>query len=177
MNNLSKILRDGCVSIEPMTDFHIESLRLACAQDTEIWDIYPLSFLGEYFDASLNIFLSNEDWVNFAISQDNIVVGMSNYIRPDIDSKTVEIGGTYITPSVRGTGLNDTMKNLMISHAFDCGFDIVGFRVDRRNTRSAAAVKKLGAKQKEILFKNMTTWTGHVRDTLVFELTQKEWLR
>ena len=69
------------------------------------------------------------------------------------------------------------MKKLMIEHAFDCGFEAIGFRVDSRNARSQGAVRKLGAKHKETLTKNLTTWTGYVRDTEVFELVKDDWLK
>jgi len=47
--------------------------------------------------------------------------------------------------------------------------------VDVRNKRSQKAVLKLGAKQDGILRKNRITWTGHIRDTVVFSLFQDEW--
>jgi RimJ/RimL family protein N-acetyltransferase len=87
----------------------------------------------------------------------------------------VEIGGTYIQPSVRGTGFNDSLKKLMIDHAFACGFRRIEFRVDTRNQRSAAAVRKLGAQLDGTLRQNIVTWTGFVRDTYVFSLLADEW--
>jgi RimJ/RimL family protein N-acetyltransferase len=51
----------------------------------------------------------------------------------------------------------------------------VEFRVDTRNTRSMAAVLKLGATQEGVLRKNRITWTGYERDTAVFGLLREEW--
>jgi RimJ/RimL family protein N-acetyltransferase len=99
---------------------------------------------------------------------------MTSYINPNSHG-VVEIGGTYIEPSVRGTGFNDLMKKLMIDHAFACGFRRIEFRVDARNKRSAAAVLKLGAKLDGTLRQDIVTWTGHVRDTHVFGLLQEDW--
>jgi len=175
MAKLSSPICEASVQLEPLDHHHIEALRDACSQDTEIWDIYPLSFLGEHFDASMKIFWSNDEWVNFAVLNHDIVIGMSHYIRPDMTAKTVEIGETYIVPSTRGTGVNSIMKKLMINHAFECGFEKIGFRVDSRNKRSQAAVRKLGAKHKDTLTQNLTTWTGYVRDTMVFELQKGNW--
>ena len=87
----------------------------------------------------------------------------------------MEIGGTYIEPSMRGTGFNDAMKTLMIDHAFASGFRRIEFRVDTRNQRSAAAVRKLGAQLDGTLRKNVVTWTGYVRDTYVFSIFKDEW--
>ena len=134
--------------------------------------------LDENFDKAIRAFHDTTSWVRFAVinSETDTVVGMTNYINPD-EHGVVEIGGTYITPSVRGSGFNDVMKKLLIDHAFENGFRKVEFRVDTRNKRSMAAVLKLGAKQEGILRKNRITWTGYVRDTAVFGLLKEEWMR
>jgi RimJ/RimL family protein N-acetyltransferase len=174
---LSKILEDGPVRLEPLAGHHLEPLRTACAEDQEIWDIYPVSMLDENFDKAIEAFHDTTNWVRFAVinGETDKVVGMTNYINPD-QFGVVEIGGTYIAPSVRGSGFNDIMKKLMIDHAFDCGFTRIEFRVDTRNKRSMAAVLKLGAKHEGTLRKNRITWTGYVRDTAVFGLLQQEWV-
>ena len=134
--------------------------------------------LDEHFDEAMRAFHDLKSWVQFAVInvETGQVVGMTNYINPD-QHGVVEIGGTYIAPSVRGTGLNDAMKNLLIDHAFANGFHKIEFRVDGRNKRSQAAVLKLGAKHEGTLRKNRVTWTGYVRDTFVFGLLKDEWQR
>ena len=54
------------------------------------------------------------------------VVGMTSYINPDIHG-VVEIGGTYIEPSMRGTGFNDAMKTLMIDQRLPVAFGVSSF--------------------------------------------------
>jgi RimJ/RimL family protein N-acetyltransferase len=44
-----------------------------------------------------------------------------------------------------------------------------------RNARSQAAVGKLGAFKEGVLRNHKITWTGHVRDTAVFSITDYEW--
>lgn len=177
MDELSKILENGPVRLEPLADQHLQPLRAACAEDQEIWDIYPVSMLDENFDKAIQSFHNTSNWVRFAVinSETNTVVGMTNYINPDQTTKVTEIGGTYIAPSVRGSGFNDIMKKLMIDHAFACGFTRIEFRVDTRNKRSMAAVLKLGATHEGTLRKNRITWTNYVRDTAVFGLLKEEW--
>ena len=178
MGGLQTNLSFGNVRLEPLADRHVQSLRAACAADPDIWDIYPHSMLDEHFDPAVQAMLEHTDRLPFAVlavggSEQN-VVGMTSYINPNSHG-VVEIGGTYIEPSVRGTGFNHRMKKLMIDHAFACGFRRIEFCVDVRNKRSAAAVLKLGAKLDGTLRKNTVTWTGHVRDTHVFGLLQEDW--
>lgn len=177
MAELATVLETGAVRLEPLAAHHIEPLRSACAEDQEIWNIYPVNMLGEDFDKAMELFHSTDNWVRFVAinTETGAIVGMSNYINPDPKTKVTEIGGTYIAPSVRGSGFNDVMKKLMIDHAFSCGFTRIEFRVDTRNKRSMAAVLKLGARHEGSLRKNRITWTGYVRDTAVFGLLKDEW--
>ena len=173
---LTKTLEKGPVRLEPLDDHHIEPLRAACAEDQDIWDIYPVNMLGDNFDKAMRAFHDLQSKVQYAVinAETGTVVGMTNYINPD-QHGVVEIGGTYIAPSVRSSGFNDVMKRLLINHAFANGFHKIEFRVDGRNKRSQAAVLKLGAKHEGTLRKNRVTWTGFVRDTCVFGLLKDEW--
>ncbi|MFZ1742725.1 MAG: GNAT family protein [Pontixanthobacter sp.] len=181
MSDLSTILEDFPVRLEPLAQHHLEPLRAACAEDREIWDIYPVNMLGDDFDVAMGRFHQMSAWTGFAVIDlaSERVVGMTNYINADLQARDlagiVEIGGTYIAPIVRGSGFNRQMKKLMIEHAFGCGYTRVEFRVDTRNTRSMAAVLKLGARQEGILRQNRITWTGYVRDTAVFGLLREDW--
>ena len=176
MRDLVGQIESGRVRLEPFVDDHVEPLRLACAEDTQIWEIYPFSMQGEHFDCAMQAFHGTQNWVRFAVIdlQEDRLVGMSSFINPDKHG-VVEIGGTYIAPSVRGSGFNRTMKTLMIERAFSCGYRKVAFRVDTRNERSIAAVLKLGATREGIMRKDRVTWTGYVRDTAVFGLLKEEW--
>ncbi|SIN86227.1 Protein N-acetyltransferase, RimJ/RimL family [Parasphingorhabdus marina DSM 22363] len=177
MAELLQVLECGPVRLEPLQQHHLEPLRAACAEDQEIWEIYPVSMLDENFDKAMRAFHDLKSWAQFAVinTETGQVVGMTNYINPDMTTKVTEIGGTYIAPSVRGSGFNEVMKKLMIDHAFASGFTRIEFRVDTRNKRSMAAVLKLGAKHEGTLRKNRITWTGYVRDTAVFGLLKDEW--
>ena len=63
----------------------------------------------------------------------------------------------------------------MIRRAIDCGFNRIEFRVDARNARSQAAMAKLGAVREGIRRADTITWTGHVRDTVLFSILSNEW--
>ena len=169
-------LRDPLVWLEPLTDTHVEGLRTACAQDDAIWEIYPVSLAPAHFDTTLPDLRARSNRLIFAVldSGDN-VVGMTSYIDADSAAGTVEIGGTYIAPQVRGGPFNRAMKTLMIENAFAQGFHTIRFRVDTRNARSMRAVEKLGAVRTDTLIRHMTTWTGYMRDTAVLTLTREGW--
>ncbi len=86
----------------------------------------------------------------------------------------LEIGNTYYRPAFRGTGFNRRIKDMMLTRAFHAGYRRVEFRVDARNQRSQAAMAKLGAVREGVMRADRITWTGHVRDTVLFSILQGE---
>jgi RimJ/RimL family protein N-acetyltransferase len=168
------ILGDGCRA-EPMTEAHREPLRAACAEDLEIWNLYAVSYGPGHFDANFGGLVERPNWLSFALYDNGELAGMSCFINPDEGRGSVEIGNTYYRPSSRGTGFNRRVKDMMLGRTFDCGFRRVEFRVDRRNKRSQAAMAKLGAVREGVLRSDRVTWTGHVRDTVLFAILKDEW--
>ena len=71
--------------------------------------------------------------------------------------------------------MNPASKRLMMAHAFESGARRVQYKVDAINARSRAAVLKLGATQEGILRQDRVTWTGRIRDTVVFSILADEW--
>ena len=163
------------VRLEPLEEAHRESLQAACAKDLEIWQVYATSYDPEHFDASFDLIRSRPNWRCFAIFFRDELVGMSCYIGIEPERGVLEIGNTYYVPEMRGTGFNQKVKDLMLERAFGCGFRRVEFRVDSRNARSQAAMAKLGAVREGMLRADRITWTGHVRDTVLFSILANEW--
>ena len=166
-------LAAGRVRLESLTEVHRDGLRDVAATDTEIWVMYPYSMLGEHFDPVFDTMLAGKRLV-YAVFDGARLVGCTSWYDHDAANCSVAIGGTFLHPDVRGSGFNLDLKRLMIGHARACGIVRIVFDIDVRNTRSQAAVRKLGAKLDGVLRQNRITWTGHVRDTCVFSLLPGE---
>ena len=172
---LAVALRDGTAHLEPIVEEHRDGLRAACAADPDIWPIYSRSFIGDAFDAEFDALLYGPARAMFAAFAGGVPIGMTGFFDIQPAHRSLEIGYTYLAPQARGTGLNDRFKRLMLGRAFGCGFDRVQFKVDARNARSQAALRKLGAVQEGTLRHHMVTWTGHVRDSVIFSILADEW--
>ncbi len=168
-------LADGVVHLEPLDESHRTALRAACADDDDFWPIYPRDFRGPSFDASFDEMQADPQRLPFALFAGGVLVGMSGYLDVDAASHVLQIGGTYLTKTARGTGVNARYKRLLIDHAIACGFRRIEFRIDTRNARSMAAVEKLGAVKEGVMRRQRVTWTGHVRDTALYSLLAGEW--
>ena len=165
---------EGCRA-ELFSEKHREALKAACAEDREIWQIYANNFGPDGFDQSIDLYTSSSRNGTFVLFDGAELAGMSSYLGIDEGREVLEIGGTYYRPHLRGTGLNRRIKDMMIARAFECGIRRVEFRVDLRNARSQAAMKKLGAVREGVLRADRITWTGHVRDTVLFAILKDEW--
>ena len=165
---------DNCRA-ELFSERYREPLKAACAEDREIWAIYANNFGPDGFDESIARYTSNPNNRTFVLFEGNDLAGMSSYLGIDPNRQVLEIGGTYYRPRFRGTGFNRRVKEMMLARAFGCGIRRVEFRVDKRNARSQAAMKKLGAVREGVLRADRITWTGHVRDTVLFAILKDEW--
>ena len=154
---------------------HRAALKAACAEDPDIWAIYANDFGPDGFDASIDFYASSRRNRTFVLFDGNELAGMSSFLGIDEGRQCLEIGGTYYRPHLRGTGLNRRIKDMMLARAFECGIRRVEFRVDQRNARSQAAMKKLGAVREGLIRADRITWTGHVRDTVLFAILKDEW--
>ena len=165
---------EGCRA-ELFEERHRDALKAACAEDGDIWQIYANNFGPDGFDESIDLYRGSNRNRTFVLFDGDGLAGMSSYLGIDEPRQTLEIGGTYYRPHLRGTGFNRRVKDMMLARAFDCGIRRVEFRVDRRNVRSQAAMKKLGAVREGVLRADRITWTGHVRDTVLFAILKDEW--
>ena len=165
---------EGCRA-ELFEERHRQELKAACAEDRDIWEIYSLNFGPEDFDRTIDGFSGRPNNRTFVLFDDEELAGMSSFITIDPERQCLEIGGTYYRPHLRGTGFNRRVKDMMLSRAFECGVRRVEFRVDSRNGRSQAAMDKLGAIREGVLRADRITWTGHVRDTVLFSILKEEW--
>jgi RimJ/RimL family protein N-acetyltransferase len=167
---------EGCRA-ELFDEPHRDALRAACAEDGEIWEIYATNFGPDGFDAAIDSYVSNPNNRTFVLFEGDELAGMSSFLGIDPNRQVLEIGGTYYRPKFRGTGFNGRVKDMMLRRAFVSGIRRVEFRVDRRNRRSQAAMKKLGAVREGVLRGDRITWNGHVRDTVLFAILKDEYGR
>jgi RimJ/RimL family protein N-acetyltransferase len=175
MKRLAEPMTGDACRAELFCEDYREALKGGCAEDREIWQMYATNFGPEGFDAAIDRYVANPNNRTFVLFDGDELAGMSSYLGIDEARQTLEIGGTYYRPKFRGTRFNRRVKDMMLRRAFDCGFRRIEFRVDRRNARSQAAMKKLGAVREGVLRADRITWTGHVRDTVLFAILRNEW--
>jgi RimJ/RimL family protein N-acetyltransferase len=180
MNLIFETLEGASVRLDPVTAADKEALRAALDCDPEGWEIMSVNGCGEGFDdwwGEMQAQSQRGERMCFLIrrQEDDAVIGTSSYLNIRRLHRGLEIGATFIRPEGRSSPVNPESKRLMLAHAFEAGAIRVEFMIDVRNARSQAAVTKLGATKEGVLRNHKITWTGYVRDTAVFSITDYEW--
>ena len=164
------------VRLEPLALQHEAGLRQA-VQDGELWKILVTTApapedVAHYIQAALNTRMA------FAVVDETTgeVVGTTAFYQPDADIRRVYIGYTLYCQSAWRTRINTTCKYLLLSHAFDTlGCRVVCWETDSLNTRSQAAIERLGAKKDGVLRCHKIRKDGTLRDTVAYSMLREEW--
>ena len=94
----------------------------------------------------------------------------------DLRHRTVEIGHTWLSPSVQQAGDNPEAKLLQLTHAFETlNLNRVAFKTHHENLQSQAAIKKLGAQYEGTFRNHNITPDGTIRHSMWFSITKEEW--
>ena len=104
------------------------------------------------------------------------VVGSTRFWKINPKHRKLEIGGTWLAARWQRSYVNTEAKYLMLCHAFevlDCVR--VQFTTDVINSRSRAAILRLGAQQEGIVRRERIMPDGRKRDSVRFSIIDEEW--
>jgi RimJ/RimL family protein N-acetyltransferase len=108
--------------------------------------------------------------------RDGRIVGTSSLGDIDLVNEKCHLGWTAYSPEVWGTSVNPECKLLLLWHAFEhCGFGRVKLRTDSINTRSQAAIAKLGATREGVARRHLKRADGSWRDSVIYSVIIDEW--
>jgi N-acetyltransferase len=168
------------VRLEPYEEALKAEVCVALDCDADAWDLFAMSGQGDHFEnwwSNIVRQVSAGQWIAYAIRDlsDSKIVGTTSFLNIKPERQCVEIGATFLHPNVRSGYVNAESKLLMLQHAFLCGARRVELLTDFRNARSQAVIAKLGAVREGVLRRDRVTWTGHVRDSVLFAITDLDW--
>lgn len=169
------------VRLEPLAERHLPGLADAI-RDGALWQI-PVTFVphpdhlpGFLYDAEQAHAAGRElTFATIDVAR-GAIVGSTRFRCAEPVHHRVEIGFTFLSASSQRSYVNTEAKYLMLRHAFEhwrC--NRVELLTDARNTKSRAAIARLGAQQEGILRSHMVMRDGHVRDSIMFSLIGSEW--
>lgn len=170
------------VRLEPLKLQHAADL-FAVAQDKTLWTYIPGDLSGSLEDM--------EQWVNQALEQQESgtvsafvivdlttqrIVGSTRYFDFSTLNRGVEIGWTWLSPTVWRTGVNTECKYLLLQHAFETlGMIRVQLKTHHQNFRSQNAIERIGATREGILRNHMIMPDGSYRHSVYYSIIESEW--
>jgi len=175
------ILEDDLVRIEPLEEKHFD-LLLPTAMEPSLWLFTvakinsPESF-RKYFDTALEEKRNKRSYPFAYFDKKNQqYVGSTRFGNIEFAHKKVEIGWTWIHPSLQGTGFNKHCKFLLLRFGFETlGLNRIELKTNLLNLKSQKAMLKIGAVKEGIFRKNIINEDGSLRDTVYFSFINDEW--
>jgi N-acetyltransferase len=173
------------VRLEPLRDAHLDALHAAIGSAAVFAGGYGGGPAGLPADASGFRDFARRYYA-FGVGNpyavlvhggphDDEVVGTSTLADFDEAGESCHLGWTAYDPRVWGTQVNPATKALLLGLAFDAGFGRVKLQADVRNTRSRAAIERLGATFEGVTRRDKPRADGTWRDTAVYSILADEW--
>lgn len=182
------------VRLEPLQPGHAEGLLRAASGDPELYRWSPVPQSTDDVVRYIETAIAGRNAgtaVPFAILDARIdrVIGSTRFFdlerwewppqHPRLESSNYdvgEIGYTWLTSSAIRTAANTEAKLLMLSHAFEhWNLLRVCLHTDARNTRSRAAIERIGAKFEGILRAHRIASDATPRDSARYSIIASEW--
>jgi RimJ/RimL family protein N-acetyltransferase len=172
---------DGRIArLEPLRHEHEEALWLA-SRDPRTWRwlsvVQPRTrqawsaFVGQALDAA-----AEGTELPLVTLHEGDVVGSTRFLALRPEHGSVEIGWTWLHPTMWGTGVNVEAKYLQMRHAFDVwSCRRVEWKTDALNERSCGALAALGATFEGVHRNHMLVRGGENRDSAWYSVTDEEW--
>jgi RimJ/RimL family protein N-acetyltransferase len=168
------------VRLEPMRLEHYERLaEIGLGQD--IFRYFPITIdtkeqMLAYVQHSIAATDSGSMLVWLTVSREVGAVGATSYLNIDRHNRKLEIGGTWIAPQWQRTPCNTEAKYLQLRHAFETLRCVrVEFKTDSLNTKSRAALARIGAVEEGTMRNHMIMPDGRLRHSVYFSVIDSEW--
>jgi len=170
--SLAVRLEGRIVALEPLGPQHVEGLREA-ADDERIWRWMLTRDVEAWIADALR---ESDDRQPFAVLHHGSVVGSTSYMSLAPEHRRMEVGNTWMNPSMWSTGANVEAKYLLLRHAFEVlGCLRVEFKTDALNERARGALAALPAEFEGIHRRHMLVRGGERRDSAWYAVIDEDW--
>jgi RimJ/RimL family protein N-acetyltransferase len=167
------------VTLEPLRPGHAAAL-FPSVSDWEVWRwklVAQPRTVEELQTLIGDVLVHRRRW-SFVICRrtDGAPIGSTTLANFDWMHRCVENGFTWLDRAAWGQGYNEETKLLILAHLFDdLAFERVEWQCDSSNTRSAAALSRLGFVLEGTHRSRHVRPDGTRRDSLMFALIRDDW--
>ncbi len=176
------VLEDERVLLRPIALADIEFLSSYVETEPEIWayslmTIQSKEDLEKYIHIAIEARESKKEYAFIVFDKlSQTYVGTTRFYDLQLAFDTVQLGYTWYSKKVWGSGLNQHCKFLLLQFAFEqMKLERVEFRADNKNKRSVAAMQKIGCTIEGIMRSHLPKPDGTRRDSIVLSILKTEW--
>lgn len=148
--HIQPILENEKLIIQPLQELDFDELY-TIASDSKIWEQHPNNNrwqkpeFQKFFDAAIE----SKGAFKIIDKSSNSIIGSSRFYNLHAESEYILIGYTFYNVDSWGTGINFTVKKLMLDYIFQFVSTVI-FHVGKTNFRSQIAVSRLGSMKVEV---------------------------
>jgi RimJ/RimL family protein N-acetyltransferase len=174
-------LQGRVVRLEPLALAHVPGLARV-GLDPELWRWIPTQVadaaqMQAWVQTALEEQAAGNSLPFAIISQaSGEAIGSTRYMNIVPAHRRLEIGSTWLSTAAQRSGANTEAKLLLLTHAFEALKAIrVELKTDALNSKSRAAIARIGGIEEGIFRRHVICASGRVRDTVYFSMLDNEW--
>lgn len=179
---MPEVLEGARVKLVPLTAEHTSELW-EWAQDNSLWEHYTfrkiecLEKFKSFLEHSINKTNEGGEFTFTIIDKETgKAVGGTSFLDIQPESRSLEIGRTWLAKHLHGTGFNTECKYLLLKYCFEeLKLIRVFFKTDSNNKRSQRAMEKIGAKYEGTLRNHMIREDGTIRHSAYYSIIDSAW--
>ncbi len=176
------VLEDDRVLLRPIRSLDSAFLETYVVNEPEIWQFSLVAIqqpadLQTYIESAIQSRVDKTAYPFIVFDKlSQTYVGSTRFYDMQLNYATTQLGYTWYSKKVWGTGLNAHCKYLLLQFAFEkMQLQRVELRADNDNKRSIAAMQKIGCTVEGILRSHLPRPNGTRRDSIVLSITKEDW--
>ncbi|MHA3789777.1 GNAT family N-acetyltransferase [Flavobacterium hauense] len=171
--NIQPTLENDKVILQPLQEDDFEAL-FSIASDPKIWEQHPNKdrWKKQVFKTFFDGAIQSNGAFKIVEKSTGHAIGSSRYYDYNNDDDSILIGYTFYATSCWGSGINKTVKALMLDYAFQF-VSKVHFHIGANNLRSQIAIGRIGAEK--IAEQEVAYFGEETKLNFVYEITKQKW--
>jgi len=173
MINIQPELENEKVQLSPLQKSDFDALY-EVASDPEIWEQHPNKdrWKKEVFQTFFEGALQSKGAFKIIDKQTGVIIGSSRYYDYNEQDSSIFIGYTFYSTSCWGTGINKSVKAIMLDYIFQF-VNKVNFHIGADNIRSQIAIGRIGALK---IAEQEVNYYGEAQKlNFVYEISKHNW--
>lgn len=177
MVDFNLVLQNENILLRPLVPEDLE-LMLSLTSDPEMW---------KYYTHDLSTLEGLKSWADPAFDQERLQFGVIDKEKGELMGSTafgnfsprdlrLEIGWTWLGKAFQSQGINQQMKQLMLTYCFEVlDLERVEFKTDVLNKQARQSLRNINAIEEGVLRSHTLMTKGRRRDTIYYSILKDEW--